>query len=85
MVIRHAIFCHAADVNKILMSGEIELVESYFGGRRKGNRSRGAAGTNIKTNTKKGTETGINTEICTETDISDRIFSLIELEPTNYP
>ena len=38
MVIRHAIFCHAADANEILLSGEIELDESYFGGRRKGNR-----------------------------------------------
>lgn len=44
MVIRHAILCHAADADEILMSGEIELDESYFGGHRKGNRGRGAAG-----------------------------------------
>ena len=44
MVIRHAIFCHAEDANEILMSGEIELDESYFGGRRKGIRGLGAAG-----------------------------------------
>lgn len=44
MVIRHAIFCHADDANKILMSGEIELDESYFGGRRKGNWGCGASG-----------------------------------------
>ena len=30
--------------HKILMTGKIELDESYFGGRRKGNRGRGAAG-----------------------------------------
>ena len=37
MVIRYAIFCHADDVNENLMSGEIELDETYFGKRRKGN------------------------------------------------
>ena len=44
MTIRYAILCHAEDSNEILMSGEIELDESYFGGHRKGNRGRGAAG-----------------------------------------
>jgi transposase len=44
MTIRYAILCHAADANELLMSGEIELDESYFGGHRKGNRGRGAAG-----------------------------------------
>jgi len=43
MVIRHAILCAAADA-PALLSGEIELDESYFGGRRKGKRGRGAAG-----------------------------------------
>ena len=38
MVIRHAIFCHAEDANKILLSGEIELDKSDFGGHGKGNR-----------------------------------------------
>jgi len=41
--IRHAIVSHAEDVQELL-SGEIELDEAYFGGRRKGNRGRGAAG-----------------------------------------
>lgn len=41
--IRLAILAHAEDA-KLLLSGEIELDESYFGGRRKGNRGRGAAG-----------------------------------------
>jgi len=41
--IRMAILSHAADA-AILLGGEIELDESYFGGRRKGNRGRGAAG-----------------------------------------
>jgi len=40
---RMAILNHAADA-KVLLDGEIELDESYFGGRRKGNRGRGAAG-----------------------------------------
>ncbi len=44
MVLRHAILCAADDVDEILMSGEIELDESYFGGKRKGKRGRGAAG-----------------------------------------
>ena len=44
MVIRHAIFCHAEDANEILMSGEIELDESYLGGRRIIKKKSGAAG-----------------------------------------
>ncbi len=42
-VIRLAIISHADDAEEPL-AGEIELDESYFGGRRKGNRGRGAAG-----------------------------------------
>jgi transposase len=41
--IRLAILSHAEDA-KSLLGGEIELDEAYFGGRRKGNRGRGAAG-----------------------------------------
>ena len=41
--IRCSILAHASDA-KNPMDGEIELDESYFGGRRKGNRGRGAAG-----------------------------------------
>jgi len=41
--IRYSILAHAEDAPDLL-SGEIELDESYFGGRRKGNRGRGAAG-----------------------------------------
>jgi transposase len=41
--IRLAIIAHAADAGHLL-GGEIELDESYFGGRRKGKRGRGAAG-----------------------------------------
>jgi len=41
--IRCTILAHASDANQ-LMGGEIELDECYFGGRRKGNRGRGAAG-----------------------------------------
>jgi len=41
--IRYAILAHAEDASDLL-GGEIELDESYFGGRRKGNRGRGAAG-----------------------------------------
>jgi transposase len=41
--IRYSILAHASDA-KELMDGEIELDECYFGGRRKGNRGRGAAG-----------------------------------------
>ncbi len=43
MIIRHAILCSANDADTLL-GGEIELDESYFGGRRKGKRGRGAAG-----------------------------------------
>jgi transposase len=42
-LIRLAILSHAEDAEDLL-SGEIELDESYFGGRRKGKRGRGAAG-----------------------------------------
>jgi len=41
--IRMAILSHAEDASTLL-GGEIELDEAYFGGRRKGNRGRGAAG-----------------------------------------
>lgn len=41
--IRTAILAHAPDAEQLL-DGEIELDESYFGGRRKGKRGRGAAG-----------------------------------------
>jgi transposase len=41
--IRYSILAHAEDAPDLL-TGEIELDESYFGGRRKGNRGRGAAG-----------------------------------------
>ena len=41
--IRCAILAHSPDAKKLL-DGEIELDESYFGGRRKGHRGRGAAG-----------------------------------------
>jgi len=41
--IRAAILAHAEDADQLLC-GEVELDESYFGGRRKGNRGRGAAG-----------------------------------------
>jgi transposase len=41
-VIRYAIISSADDASDLL-SGEIELDESYFGGRRKGKRGRGAA------------------------------------------
>jgi len=42
-IIRMAILAHGEDA-KALLSGEIELDESYFGGKRKGKRGRGAAG-----------------------------------------
>lgn len=42
-VIRCAILVHAEDASHLL-GGEIELDECYFGGRRKGQRGRGAAG-----------------------------------------
>jgi transposase len=41
--IRAAITANSLDASEFL-SGEIEMDESYFGGRRKGNRGRGAAG-----------------------------------------
>lgn len=41
--IRMAILAHADDAD-ILLGGEVEIDESYFGGRRKGKRGRGAAG-----------------------------------------
>ena len=41
-VIRYSIIANADDFNDLL-SGEIELDESYFGGKRKGKRGRGAA------------------------------------------
>lgn len=41
--IRLAILSHAEDA-QALLDGEIELDEAYFGGRRKGNRGRGASG-----------------------------------------
>ena len=42
--IRYAICAHDTGDGMGLLSGEIELDESYFGGRRKGKRGRGAAG-----------------------------------------
>lgn len=42
-ILRMAILAHAEDA-EVLLSGEIELDESWFGGRRKGKRGRGAAG-----------------------------------------
>ena len=44
MTIRYAILAHADDAEDILLGGEVELDESYFGGKRKGKRGRGAAG-----------------------------------------
>ncbi len=41
--IRRAILAHSQDFQSLL-GGEVELDESYFGGRRKGRRGRGAAG-----------------------------------------
>lgn len=43
MAIRWSILAHAEDARD-LMDGEIEIDECYFGGRRKGQRGRGAAG-----------------------------------------
>ncbi|MCB0257437.1 MAG: IS1595 family transposase [Anaerolineae bacterium] len=42
--LREVIFSALAALERGLMSGEIEVDESYFGGRRKGKRGRGAAG-----------------------------------------
>lgn len=44
MILRHAILVHAEDGEQLMTSKEFELDESYFGGRRKGKRGRGAAG-----------------------------------------
>ena len=44
--LREAIY-HVAELEGGRLSGEIELDESYFGGRRKGKRGRGAAGKSI--------------------------------------
>ena len=44
MILRHAIVVHADDADQLMSSDEFELDESYFGGRRKGKRGRGAAG-----------------------------------------
>lgn len=41
-ILRYSIIAHTDDLDEFL-SGEIELDESYFGGRRKGKRGRGAA------------------------------------------
>ena len=41
--IRYSILAHADDAPD-LFAGEIEIDECYFGGRRKGNRGRGATG-----------------------------------------
>lgn len=43
MVLRGAILAHAPNAQKLL-GGEVEIDESYFGGRRKGKRGRGASG-----------------------------------------
>jgi transposase len=42
--IRSAIQAHSQDLERIIVSGEVEVDESYFGGKRKGKRGRGAAG-----------------------------------------
>ena len=42
-ILRMAILAHSEDA-QALLSGEIELDESYFGGKHKGKRGRGAAG-----------------------------------------
>jgi len=47
--LRHAIIISDSDNGSF--SGEIEMDESYFGGRRKGNRGRGAAGSPMDSNT----------------------------------
>src|SRR3989338_8257502 len=44
--IREAIY-HTAELEGGKLNGEVEMDESYFGGRRKGKRGRGAAGKNI--------------------------------------
>ena len=42
--LREIIACHLEEESNEVWSGEIEVDESYFGGRRKGKRGRGAAG-----------------------------------------
>jgi transposase len=42
--IRYAILAHSGEDDFGLLGGEVELDESYFGGRRKGKRGRGASG-----------------------------------------
>ncbi len=42
--IRSAILAHSKDREGVIVSGEVEVDESYFGGKRKGKRGRGAAG-----------------------------------------
>ena len=42
--IRYAILAHSEEDGFTLLGGEVELDESYFGGRRKGKRGRGASG-----------------------------------------
>lgn len=44
--LREAIY-HVAELEGGRMNGEVEMDESYFGGRRKGKRGRGAAGKNV--------------------------------------
>lgn len=44
MTLRKAILAHRRDEAGCSLGGEVELDESYFGGRRKGKRGRGAAG-----------------------------------------
>ncbi len=44
--LREVLF-HTAELESAKLSGEIELDESYFGGKRKGQRGRGAAGKSI--------------------------------------
>lgn len=39
--------CYIAELEGAKLSGEIEMDESYFGGRRKGKRGRGAKGKSI--------------------------------------
>ncbi len=44
--LREAIY-HVAELEGSRLNGEVEMDESYFGGRRKGKRGRGAAGKNV--------------------------------------
>ena len=43
MTIRYAILTHVADASEIMTASEVELDESCFGGKRRGNRGRKAA------------------------------------------